>query len=518
MDAPSSVHADALADVGHPRRWSILAVLCLSLVLIILGNTVLNVTIPTLVRDLHADQTQLQWIVDAYSLVFAGLLMTMGAMGDRFGRKGALQLGLLIFGLASLVSTQANDANQLIATRAVMGIGAALVMPATLSILTNIFPPHERAKAIAIWAGLSGAGAAIGPISGGFLIKHYYWGSVFYVNVVVVLIALAIGARIVPTSKDPAEAPLDPIGAGLSILGLGALLYGIIEAPNHGWGSPETLAAFGIAIAVLIAFGVWETRTPHPMLDIRFFRDRRFSASSVSIMLVFFSLFGLFFLMTQYLQLVKGYDPLQAGFRTLPQALTMMVLAPMSARVVERVGARAVVTGGLTLLTISLLLVTTLGESSSYLQFLLILVIMAAGMSAVMPPATALIMSSLPLGKAGVGSAVNDTTRELGGALGVAVLGSVLASIYHSHLHVGGLGLSTERAAAAAASLGSALQLGIPEVGAAAKAAFMDGIGAAALVGAAVTGVASLLAYRFIPAAHHLATQEDPFEVAPEDA
>jgi EmrB/QacA subfamily drug resistance transporter len=508
-----SPQTDADAD---PRRWTILAVLCLSLVIIVLGNTVLNVAIPTLVEDLKASQTQLQWIVDAYSLVFAGLLMTGGALGDRFGRKGMLQLGLVIFGVASLVSTQANGANYLIITRAVMGMGAALVMPATLSILTNVFPPHERARAIAIWAGLAGAGGAIGPISGGFLLKHYYWGSVFYVNVLVVVIALVVGALIVPSSKDPEQSPLDPPGALLSILGLGTVLYAIIEGPNHGWASGTTIGTFVAGLAFLVAFGVWELRTAHPMLDLRFFEDRRFSASSVSIMLIFFSLFGVFFLVTQYLQLVKGYTALEAGVRTLPQAIAMMFLAPLSARVVERLGARTVVTAGLGFVTLALLLLSRLTEASSYWQFLAILLIMAVGMGSVMPPATALIMSSLPLGKAGVGSAVNDTTRELGGALGVAVLGSVLTSVYKSNLHVEALHLLPAQAAQATASLGGAL--GVQHLGPvaeAAKSAFMDGMSAAAIAGAVVTALATLLAWRFIPRDHELAMQHDVYEVIP---
>lgn len=513
-----SLHSpvDSTPAEADPRRWKILVVLCLSLVIVVLGNTVLNVAIPTLVEDLGASQTDLQWIVDSYALVFAGLLMTAGALGDRFGRKGALQIGLVIFGVASAISTQADAPGHLIATRALMGIGAALVMPSTLSILTNVFPPAERARAIAIWAGLAGAGAAIGPISGGYLLEHFYWGSVFWVNVIVVVIALVAGSLIMPTSKDPAESPLDPLGAVLSIIGLGTVLYAIIEAPNHGWGSATTVATFAVGVAFLGAFAFWQTQTPHPMLDIRFFHDRRFSASSVAIMLIFFSLFGVFFLVTQYLQLVKGYSALEAGVRTLPQAIAMMFLAPLSARVVERVGARLVISSGLGFVTLSLLLLSTLTESSSYLAFLACLLIMAVGMGAVMPPATALIMSSLPLAKAGVGSAVNDTTRELGGALGVAVLGSVLASVYESQLDVGRFDLLPQQAAAAAASLGGAFGVdAVGPVAAAAKDAFMEGMGVAALVGATVAAIAAVISWRFIPNDHDLATQHDQHEVVP---
>lgn len=500
----------------YERRYWILGVLCLSLVMVILGNTVLNVAIPTLIKELDASSTELQWIVDAYGLVFAGLLLTCGALGDRFGRKGALQAGLVIFGLASLVSTQATEPVHLIITRAVMGLGAALVMPATLSLLTNVFPPHERARAIAIWAGLAGGGAAIGPIAGGWLLDHFYWGSVFFLNLPVVALALVGGKLLVPTSKDPEQPPLDIRGALLSIAGLGSLLYAIIEAPNHGWTGASTLVGFALALVFLSGFAAWEHRSEHPMLDLRYFRDRRFSASSVSVMLVFFAMFGTFFLMTQYLQLVHGYTPFEAGIRTLPSALMMMVVAPSSARLVERFGARRVVTAGLSTVATGMLLMSTMGVHTPYSHFFGALIVLSLGMGMTMPPCTALIMSSLPLGKAGVGSAVNDTTRELGGALGVAVLGSVLASVYASHLHHATASLAGPVATAAESSLGAALRLTqVPGLAEAAKQAFIDGLGTATYIGAAVAALGAMLAYRFLPAAHHLADQVDQTHPVP---
>jgi EmrB/QacA subfamily drug resistance transporter len=500
----------------YERRWWILTVLCLSLVMIILGNTVLNVAIPTLVRELHATSTQLQWIVDAYGLVFAGLLLTCGALGDRFGRKGALQAGLAIFGIASLVSTLATEPIHLIITRAVMGLAAALVMPATLSILTNVFPPQERARAIAIWAGLAGAGAAIGPIAGGWLLQHFYWGSVFFLNLPVVVLALGVGAAIVPTSKDPAQAPLDFRGAVLSIAGLASLLYAIIEAPNHGWTGASTLVWAAVAVVILGGFVAWEHRSTHPMLDTRLFADPRFTTSTVAIGLVFLAMFGTFVLMTQYLQLVHGYTALQAGFRTLPSAFMMMVVAPSSARFVERFGARAVVSIGLFLVATGLLLMSTLGVDSPYWHFLVALLIMSMGMGSTMPPCTALIMSSLPLGKAGVGSAVNDTTRELGGALGVAILGSVLASVYSSHLGTALPNLPRSVIGVASASLGSALQVtGVPGLAAAAKQAFVDGLGVATIIAAVIAALGGLLVWFFMPPTHHLADQVDETHPVP---
>lgn len=494
------------AELVHRRRWLILTVLCLSLVTVILGNTVLNVALPTLVRELDASSTQLQWMVDSYALVFAGLLLTGGALGDRFGRKGALQIGLVIFGTASAVSTVATTAEHLIATRAVMGLGAALVMPATLSILTNVFPPQERARAIAIWAGLAGSGAAIGPIAGGWLLEHFWWGSVFLLNIPVVLVALVTGRFLVPRSSDPSQPPLDPRGALLSVVGLGALLYAIIEAPSHGWTGLRTIVAFGIAVALLAAFAWWELRAPDPMLDLRLFRDRRLTAASVAISLTFFAMFGMFFLMTQYLQLVLGYSALEAGIRTLPMAVGIMIVAPASARIVERFGARQVIVTGLVLVAAGLASLTALDSATPYLQLAASLVVLALGMGLTMPPSTTLIMTSLTLGKAGVGSAVNDTTRELGGALGVAILGSLLASTYGASLEPALGGAPESAAAAARSSLGGALTVAErlgggagDALAGAARDAFVDGLGLAVVVGALAAAAGAAFVAWYLP-------------------
>jgi EmrB/QacA subfamily drug resistance transporter len=475
--------------------------------MVVLGNTVLNVALPTLVRELGATSTQLQWMVDSYALVFAGLLLTAGALGDRFGRKGALIVGLVIFGGASLASAFANSADQLVATRAIMGFGAALVMPATLSILASVFPPEMRARAIAIWAGFAGAGAAIGPIAGGWLLEHFYWGSVFFLNVPVVIVALVAGRWLVPTSRDPEHAALDPVGAGLSIVGLGALLYGIIEAPTYGWTDPLVVSAFVSGLVFLVGFGLWELRVDHPMLDLSFFKDPRFSAASAAIMLVFFAMFGTFFLLTQYLQVVRDYSPLGAGLRTLPLAMTLMVVAPASARFVERLGAKRVVSLGLALVATGLALASTIGVTTPYIWLALVLVVMASGMALTMAPSTASIMTSLPLRKAGVGSAWNDTTRELGGALGVAVLGSLAASQYTSSLQDSIGGIPAQTAGAAEASVGAAVQISaqLPDalgqsLSAAARAAFVDAMALALLVAAGVALAAAVLVGKYLPA------------------
>jgi MFS transporter, DHA2 family, integral membrane protein len=488
------------------RRWWTLSVLCLSLVIVVVGNTVLNIALPTLVRELDATTSQLQWIVDAYALVFAGLLLTGGALGDRFGRKGALTIGLLVFGTASGMSAFATSAGQLVALRAVMGVGAALIMPATLSILTAVFPPVERGRAIAIWAGLAGAGAAIGPITSGWLLEHFWWGSVFLVNLPVVAIALAAGRRLVPDSRDPARSPLDPVGAVLSMAGLGALLYAIIEAPNHGWTGSTTLVFGAAGLAVLGGFAAWELRSTHPMLDLRYFRNPLFSSACAAITMVFFAMFGSFFLLTQYFQLVLGYEPLEAGLRLLPMAFTMVVAAPSSARLVEHFGPRRVVGAGLTVVAAGLVLLSQAEVSSPYWYVAASLMVLAFGMGLSMAPSTAGIMASLPLGKAGVGSAVNDTTRELGGAMGVAVLGSLLASRYAAAMPDTVPGLPGPALGVVHNSLGAALGVAArlpdpvgPALAAAARSAYVEAMGMSLLVGAAVVLCAALLVSRFYP-------------------
>ena len=417
------------AETIHRRRWATLIVLSLSLVVIGLDNTILNVALPTLVRELGATASQLQWMVDAYILVFAGLLLTMGALGDRFGRKLALTVGLVIFGLSSVAAAFSDSANTLIGARAVMGVGGALIMPATLSIVTNVFEGRERGRAIAVWAGVAGLGIILGPVIGGWLLEHYWWGSIFLINVFVVIVAVVAGAFLVPESKDPEATPLDPLGAVLSIVGLVALVFAIIEAPDRGWTDPIVVGAFIVAVVVLSAFLWWEAHTEHPMLQLRFFENPRFSAASIAITLVFFAMFGTVFLNTQYLQFVLGYTPLEAGLRVMPVA-TMIVAAPLSARLTERLGSKVVVASGLTIVAVALSILATITIDTGYGRVALALAILGAGMGTAMAPATDSIMGSLPLAKAGVGSAMNDTTRQIGGALGVAILGSILASSY----------------------------------------------------------------------------------------
>ena len=494
---------------AEPRRWLVLAVMCLSLLLIVMDTTVLNVALPSLQADLGASTSQLQWIVDAYILVLAGLLLTMGSLGDRFGRQGALATGLVIMGVASILSAFATSADQLVATRAVTGVGGALIMPATLSIITNVFADaKERAQAIAIWTATAGAAVAIGPIVGGWLLDNCWWGSVFLINVPVVAIALVFGRTFVPTSRDPSTPPIDVPGALLSIGGLVSLLWAIIEGPG-GWTDPEILGAFAVAAVLLAAFVTWERRTRSPMLDMSFFRNPRFSAASVAIMLTFFAMLGTLFLLTQFLQSVQGYTALETGVRLLPMAGVQVVIAPFSARLVEYFGSKVVVGGGLLVAAVGLVMASRITAGASYTDVVWSLVVLAAGLALVMPPITESIMGSLPPAKAGVGSAVNDATREVGSALGVAVLGSVVSSTYRPRVTdaIRGVPLPEEAVHAipehVGAAMGAAAVLGGEPgrmlVGTASDA-FADGMSTGFLVGAAAMALGAVIVALFLPA------------------
>jgi EmrB/QacA subfamily drug resistance transporter len=493
------------SSTAQERRWWALAVLCLSLVVLAMDNTILNVALPTLARDLGATASQLQWMVDAYILVFAGLLLTMGAAGDRYGRKLALDAGLLIFAAASAASAFAGSAEVLIAARAAMGIGAALIMPATLSIITNIFPPAERGRAIGVWAGVAGLGIVLGPVIGGWLLEHFWWGSVFLVNLPVVALAMLAGWPLVPNSRDPNATPLDPTGAALSITALVTLVYGIIQAPEQGWTDPVILGAFGLAAVLSAAFVWWERRVQHPMLPMEFFGNPRFSVASGAIAMAFFALFGSVFLLTQHLQFVLGYTPLQAGVRVLPVA-ALAVAAPLAARLTERVGTKLVVSAGLLVVAGALWLLSTVEFGDGYGRVAAALALLGCGMGFVMAPATESIMGSLPLAKAGVGSAMNDTTRQVGGALGVAVLGSILAAGYGAAIQPTVRSAPPPIAEAAGDSIGAATtiaaQLGPQGQGLldAARSAFLQGLGDALQVGAGAAAAAALLVLLFLPA------------------
>jgi EmrB/QacA subfamily drug resistance transporter len=522
----------AATRTGSPptRRWLVLGILCLSVLVITLDGTIVNVALPSLVTELGATTSQLQWIVDAYTLVFAGLLLAAGSLGDRFGRKGALLGGMAWFGAFSLLGAMAGSADQLIAARALMGVGAALIFPATLAILVNVFTaPRERATAIAIWAATAGISVALGPVTGGWLLEHLWWGSVFVVNVPIVLVSLVLIGRYVPTSRDAHVQRFDPAGMALSAVGVTLLVWAVIEGPNHGWLSPVSVCAFALAATLLTAFVAVERASDHPMLDVGVFSNARFTAASLAVMFAFFALFGFIFMVTQYFQFVRGYGTLAAGVRTVPFALFTGVAAPLSERFAARWGAKVVIAAGLASMAVGFVVAGSVAVDAPYWQLVVAMLFMGGGLGLVNAPATESIMGSLPVDKAGVGSAVNDTTRELGGTLGVAVVGSLFSSVYGGRLAdlLDGTPIPPDARQAAEDSVGVAVEVAHragqqagPSAQAAVKGAidtaFMDGFRAGSWIAAAVVLVGAVLALRFLPARATgvAAVADEPFELA----
>jgi EmrB/QacA subfamily drug resistance transporter len=416
---------------SHPNRWRILGVLVLALLVTSIDHTIINVAMPRLVDDLGATSSQLQWIVAAYTIVFAGLLLTAGSVGDRFGRRHALLAGLATFLGGSIVAATAGSTTALIAGRCVMGVGGALIMPTTLSILVNVFgDPRDRAKAIAGWTAASGAGIAVGPIVGGALMRSFSWSSVFWINVPL-LVAAFIGAlHLIPDSRDPHATRLDPIGAALSIAAISSLVYAIIQAPERGWTSTSSVVNFAIGAVIAVVFVGWEMHRDDPMLDMSLFRNRSFSAGSIALALLFFAMAGTVFLQAQYLQFVLEYTPLAAGFALVPAAIGMLLGTGTGAHLAEMHGGRVAVTAGTLIATAGVAVQAAFVHGSSYVPTGVGLLLFGLGAGIAMPAATEMIMATLPPARAGVGSAVNDTVREFGGALGVAVIGSVAATSY----------------------------------------------------------------------------------------
>ena len=503
-------------ESGHPRRWAILAVVCLGVFVTVLDGTIVNVALPSLAFDLPASNRELQWIVDAYLLVFTGLLLAAGGLGDRYGRKKALVAGLVVFGITSALAGAADSAGQLIAGRALMGIGAALIFPATLAIITNVFAdPVERAKAIGVWSAVSGVAVAAGPITGGWLLEHFWWGSVLYINVPIVIVALSAVVLMVPESSDREAPELDRLGFVASIAAIGALVFTIIEAPEWGWTSTQTLGGFALSAALIALFVIHELRVEHPMLPVRIFGNLRFSAASVAIASAFFALFGFVFLITQYFQLVRGYTPLQAGVRTLPVATAIAVASVLAPRLVERIGTTRVVSAGLALMAIGFAWVSTASVVTSYWEIVGQMVLLGTGLGMTTAPATESIMGSLSVDKAGIGSAVNDTTRELGGTLGVAVVGSTFSSIYTGALADGELFSSlpveaqepTTESVAAAQFVADRLGPLAPQFLTEVSDAFLSGLSVACLVAAGVAAAGAVFARFFLPA--HAAEERD---------
>jgi EmrB/QacA subfamily drug resistance transporter len=419
---------------GHPRRRLILLVLCLSLLVVVIDNTILNTALPTLARVLPAGISSLQWITVGYTLCFAALLIPAGALGDRYGRRRSLLGGLTVFALGSTAAAFASGAGMLIGARVVMGLGAAFVMPATLSILNAVFPPKERPQAIAAWSAVTGIGIVIGPTLGGLLLVHFWWGSIFLINVPLVAVALAGVILTVPETAEPGGHRLDILGTLLVGGALFAIVDAIIEAPGRGWTGTVTLAEVTAGLVVLGIFVWWERRIAHPLIDLRIFASRAFSTAAAAITVIFFALFGSLFVLTQYLQLVHGWSPLSAGLRALPFAFAMGAVSPLSPILAKRLGMRVIIPAGMALMGLGLLDLSTAGVRTAYPALALAVAIMGAGMGLVMAPASTTIMTTVPAHQAGAGSAINDTIREVGGALGIAIVGSLSAAVYRSRL------------------------------------------------------------------------------------
>src|SRR6516165_9588241 len=492
----------------------ILVALLLAAFLVNLDTTMVNVALPAMVRELHATTTQLQWVVDAYNLVFAALLLTFGSLSDRFGRKGMLLAGLTVVGAASLAGGYTTSPAQLIAARAVMGLGAAMTFPATLSLIANVFTGRtERARAIGLWAAVAGVAIATGPIVGGWLLEHYSWPAIFIAMVPVAAAAVVLVAVAVPASKNPGAAPVDIPGLVLSSATMALLVFTIIEAPTYGWTAGRSVAGFAASAVLLAAFIAWERRAAHPMLEVGLFRNMRFSAASGAVTVAFFTLFGFIFLITQYFQFIRGYGPLSTGVRLLPVALSVAVGSVAGTQLAVRAGTKLIVTTGLVAMAAFYgWVAATTSTTLSYGLIATQMVLYGLGMGLTSAPATESIMGAISRAKAGVGSAVNDSTRLIGGTLGVAVLGSVYASVYGSRLTAtmpaavpGPVAAAAHQSVGAAyAAAGQIAALGHPALGQAlhqaAANAFLRGLTIAVLVAGAVAAVGAVLAILFLPA------------------
>lgn len=489
---------------NHPI--AALAVICLGVFVISVDATIVNVALPTLSRELGADTAQLQWIVDAYTLVMSGLLLSAGSLSDRYGRRGWLNSGLALFAVTSAVAAQTNSADALIAARAAMGVGAAVIFPTTLGLITNIFTDSvPRAKAIGLWAAMVGVGVAVGPISGGWLLEHFWWGSIFMVNIPVAALAIIGTTLFVPSSRDPAAPRVDVPGLILSATGITTLVYTVIQAPTWGWTDGRTMAGSSLAAIVLVVFARWERRSTHPMLDVSVFVNRRFSGGSLAVTAGFLTLFGFIFVITQYFQFIKDYTTFESGVRLLPVAASIALASVAGPRLVERIGTTAVVVTGLAVFATGLAWASTVDAATPYTQIAAQMLLLGGGLGLTFSPATEAIMGSLSADKAGVGSAVNDTTRELGGTLGVAIAGSIFASVYSGHLGASALTGLPADAMRHSMALAHTLIQHLPaqqagHVRAAVDRAFLDGLQVSSLVCAGIALGAAIVVGWLLPA------------------
>lgn len=495
------------------ERWLALVVLCVPLLIVSLDMTVLNVALPTLVRDLHASNSKLQWIVDSYVLVFGGLMLVSGSLADRVGRKWTFMTGLGAFAVCSTWAGLSGSANMLIAARASMGIGATLIMPSTLAIITNTFrDPRERQRALGAWSATTGASVALGPIVGGLLLAHFDWGSVFLINVPIAALGLVAAIRLIPNSRNEHPEPIDFAGAILSVAGIGLLLWAIISAPVNGWTSAQVLITGCAGVVLLAMFGTWETRTPHPMLKLAFFRRRSFSGGISSIAMMMFALVGALFVLTQFLQFQLGYTPLQAGVHMLPAAGGIAVIAPLSAVLVRRLGTKLTVTSGLVLAGLGLWQIAGATPATTYSGTLAGTIMLGLGAGLVMPAALGSLMGTLPAEHTGLGSATNGAFIQIGGAMGVAIIGSLMSTRYKDHMlaALAGHGMPSAIERTIVGSFGSALQLahrlgGLSggELSVAARSAFMSGMQLGLRVGGAMALLAAAVALIVLPLRSH---------------
>ncbi|MFD3482071.1 DHA2 family efflux MFS transporter permease subunit [Streptomyces sp. NPDC058665] len=512
VSGPAGGHGSAprVPEAIHRRRWAILGVLMFSLLIVVLDNSILNVAVKTIASPepvgLGATQSELEWAINSYTLVFAGLLFTSGLLGDRVGRKKVLLFGIAVFGVGSALAAMSGSPGELVAYRALMGFGAAFVMPATLAVLMNVFERDEQPKAIGIWAGSVGLGIAVGPITGGVLLEHFWWGSIFLINVPVVVVALIAMVVLVPDSRDPNPGRVDPVGVLLSIVGLVLLVYGIIRAGELAdFTDAGVLASTIGGLAVLAAFVVHQKRSDHPSIDMSYFKKPAFSAAVAAIALVFFALMGVTFFSAFYLQSVRGYSALDSGLLILPLAVAQMVFAPRARLVVERFGARAVCTAGMLLVAAGLAAFALFDATTPVWVLCVVFFVQGTGMAHIMPPVTVAVMQALPREKAGSGSAVNNTFRQVGGALGIAVLGSLLSTTYRGEIegHLGAVpaaardtaGESIEATMAVAGKLGPAGGQLISS----ANDAFLTAMHVTALGSAAVALVGTVVVALFMP-------------------
>jgi EmrB/QacA subfamily drug resistance transporter len=486
-----------LADERR-QRSAVLRVMCLALMMVVGAVASLNVALPEIARSTGASQAQLQWVVAAYALAFAALLLPAGALGDRIGRKPVLASGLAIFGLASVAAIFLNGPGQLIALRGVMGVGAAMIMPVTLSVITTVFPPQERGKAVGTWVGVAADGGVLGLLASGVLLQWLPWQSIFVFNAVLAAVALLGTLAVIPATRDARPPRLDLVGTLLSATALGSLVFGIIEGPERGWGEPATFVAIALGVVGVLAFVLWELRRREPMLDPRHFARRGFAAGTLSISIQFFAAFGFLFLALPYLQLVMGYSPLQAAGALVPMALVVIPLSRKAPAIAAKVGVRVAGATGLSLMALGFAVLSTLEVGSSYLHFLAGLLPFGAGMALAGAPATTAIVASLPRSKQGVASAVNDVSRELGGALGIAVLGSLMNGVYRSEMADSTAILPAGVGERARGSLVAAQQIGEQagpqgqQLVLHAETAFLNGFAQGLVAGAAVLLVGAL--------------------------